>query len=58
MNDEDDPVPSTSLIFADPVGLGSYTYCSLALYRQLKLFNKGALKLFLNMISSRRRFIE
>ena len=58
MNDEDDPVPSTSLIVADPVGLGSYTYCSLALYRQLKIFNKGALKLFLNMISSRRRFIE
>jgi LmbE family N-acetylglucosaminyl deacetylase len=58
MNDEDDPVPTTSVLYADPVGLGSYTYCSLALYRQLKIFNPGALKLFLNMISLRRRFIE
>ncbi len=58
MSDEDDPVPSTSLIVADPVGLGSYTYCSLALYRQLKIFNKGALKLFLNMISRHRRSEE
>lgn len=58
MQDEDDPVPSTSLLVCDPCGLGSYTYCALALYRQLKIFNKGALKLFLNMISQRKRFIE
>jgi len=50
MNDEDDPVPSTSLLFAN-FGKGTYTYCSLALYRQLKIFNEGASKLFLNMIS-------
>ncbi len=56
MSDEDDPVPSTSLIVADPYGLGSYTYCSLALYRQLKIFNEGALKLFMNMISLPRRY--
>ncbi|MBN8585243.1 MAG: PIG-L family deacetylase [Ignavibacteria bacterium] len=52
MQDEDDPVPPTSLLFA-PYKYGTYTYCSLALYRQLKLFHKGALKLFLNMISQK-----
>jgi len=50
MHDEDDPVPSTSLLFAN-YGRGTYSYCSLALYRQLKVFHKGALKLFLNMVS-------
>lgn len=50
MNDEDDPVPSTSLLFSK-YGKGVYTYCSLALYRQLKIFNEGALKLFMNIIS-------
>jgi LmbE family N-acetylglucosaminyl deacetylase len=49
MSDEDDPVPSTSLIRAD-YDSGTYTYCSLALYRQLKIFNEGGLKLFLNMV--------
>ncbi len=50
MQDENDPVPSTSLLFA-AYQYGTYTYCSLALYRQLKIFHKGALKLFMNMIS-------
>jgi len=50
MQDEDDPVPPTSLIYAI-YGEGRYTYCSLALYRQLKIFHEGALKLFLNMVS-------
>jgi LmbE family N-acetylglucosaminyl deacetylase len=53
MSDEDDPVPSTSLIWAE-YGAGTYTYCSLALYRQLKIFNEGGLKLFLNMVSQPR----
>lgn len=57
MSDEDDPVPSTSLLHAD-YGAGTYTYCSLALYRQLKIFNEGGLKLFLNMISQPRREIK
>jgi LmbE family N-acetylglucosaminyl deacetylase len=52
MQDEDDPVPSTSLLIAN-FGKGTYTYCSLALYRQLKIFNEGASKLFLNMLSHR-----
>jgi hypothetical protein len=52
MQDEDDHVPSTSLLFAN-YGKGTYTYCSLALYRQLKIFNEGGVKLFLNMISNR-----
>ena len=57
MSDEDDTVPSTSLLWTD-YGVGTYTYCSLALYRQLKIFNEGALKLFLNMISQPRRMIK
>ncbi|MCI0448872.1 MAG: PIG-L family deacetylase [Chlorobi bacterium] len=52
MNDENDPVPSTSLLYA-VCGSGTYIYCSLALYRQLRVFNEGALKLFMNMISTR-----
>jgi len=50
MHDEDDPVPSTSLLYT-MYGKGTYTYCSLALFRQLKIFNEGALKLLMNMIS-------
>lgn len=50
MNDENDPAPSTSLLFTK-YGKGVYAYCSLSLYRQLKVFNKGALKLFMNMLS-------
>jgi len=55
MNDEDDPVPSTSLLWAG-YGKGTYTYCSLALYRQLKVFNEGALKLFMNMIAEQLNY--
>ena len=50
MNDENDPVPSTSLLWAI-YGKGTYTYCSLALYRQLRILNPGAVKLFLNLLS-------
>lgn len=57
MSDEDDSVPPTSLLWAE-YGAGTYTYCSLALYRQLKIFNEGALKLFLNMVSQPRRMIK
>ena len=53
MQDENDPVPSTSLLWTD-YGKGTYTYCSLALYRQLKIFHEGALKLFMNMISQNK----
>jgi LmbE family N-acetylglucosaminyl deacetylase len=54
MQDEDDPVPQNSLLWTD-YGKGTYTYCSLALYRQLKIFNKGGAKLFLNMVSQKHR---
>ncbi|RPI15786.1 MAG: PIG-L family deacetylase [Ignavibacteriae bacterium] len=54
MQDEDDPVPQTSLLWA-MFGKGTYTYCSLALYRQLKIFNTGGAKLFLNMISQKNK---
>jgi len=49
MQDENDPVPPTSLLVAQ-YGTGTYTYCALALYRQLQILNPGAVKLFLNML--------
>jgi LmbE family N-acetylglucosaminyl deacetylase len=57
MSDEDDTVSSTSLLWTE-FGAGTYTYCSLALYRQLKIFNEGGLKLFLNLISRPRREVK
>jgi len=56
-SDEGDTVPPTSLLWAE-YGAGTYTYCSLALYRQLKIFNYGALQLFLNMVSQPRRQVK
>jgi LmbE family N-acetylglucosaminyl deacetylase len=50
MSDEDEIDPPTSLLRVK-YGTGTYTYCSLALYRQLRIFHEGALKLFMNMIS-------
>jgi LmbE family N-acetylglucosaminyl deacetylase len=54
MSDEDEHQPSTSLLWAR-YGKGTYTYTSLALYRQLRILQIGAVKLFLNMISQPAR---
>ncbi|HLX11186.1 MAG TPA: PIG-L family deacetylase [Bacteroidota bacterium] len=53
MSDDDEHQPSTSLLWAR-YGKGTYTYCSLALYRQLHFLQPGAVKLFLNMVSQPR----
>jgi hypothetical protein len=50
MSDTDDTQPSTSLLWTK-YGKGTYTYCSLALYRQLRRLNDGAVKLFFNLVS-------
>jgi len=50
MSDEDDHQPSTSLLWTK-YGNGTYSYVSLALYRQLRNMNNGAMKLFFNLIS-------
>ncbi|MBI3195209.1 MAG: PIG-L family deacetylase [Ignavibacteriae bacterium] len=50
MSDTDEQQPPTSILFAR-YGKGTYTYCSLALYRQLRIVNEGALKLFFNLLS-------
>ncbi|MBI5215144.1 MAG: PIG-L family deacetylase [Ignavibacteriae bacterium] len=50
MSDTEEQQPSTSLLFAR-YGKGTYTYCSLALYRQLRNMNEGAMKLFFNLLS-------
>ncbi len=54
MNDTDELQPSTSLLFAR-YGKGTYAYCSLALYRQLRNLNDGAMKLFFNLLSLEKR---
>lgn len=53
MSDEGETQPPTSLLAAK-VGKGTYTYVSLALYRQLKILNNGGLKLFFNLLSQPR----
>jgi hypothetical protein len=53
MSDEDEHQPPTSLLWAE-YGKGTYTYCSLALYRQLRILNNAAVKLLFNMISQPR----
>jgi LmbE family N-acetylglucosaminyl deacetylase len=53
MSDQDEHQPPTSLLWAR-YGRGSYTYVSLALYRQLRILQGGAVRLFLNLISQPR----
>ena len=54
MNDEGEEQPPTSLLWSR-YGNGSYAYVSLALYRQLRILQEGAVKLFANLISQPRR---
>lgn len=53
MSDEGERQPPTSLLWARD-GKGTYTYVALALYRQLRILQPGAEKLFFNMISQGR----
>jgi hypothetical protein len=50
MSDDNEHQPSTSLLWTK-YGRGTYTYVSLALYRQLRILQDGAVKLFFNLIS-------
>lgn len=50
-SDPGETVPAGALITA-PLGKGQYTYCALALYRQLRALHPGALRLFANMIAT------
>jgi len=50
MSDEGEHQPPTSLLWSRH-GKGSYSYVSLALYRQLRILEEGAVKLFFNLIS-------
>ncbi len=49
-NDPDEPALTTGYLLAHP-GKGSYIYTSYVWYRQLKEFNPGAYRNFINMIS-------
>ena len=53
MSDEGEEQPPTSLLWCR-YGNGSYAYVSLALYRQLRILQEGAVKLFANLISQPR----
>jgi LmbE family N-acetylglucosaminyl deacetylase len=53
VSDEGETEPPTSLLWTK-YGKGTYVYCSLALYRQLKILNDGGLKLLFNLISQPR----
>ena len=53
MSDEDETEPSTSLLLSN-YGKGTYVYCALALYRQVKILNDGGMKLLFNLISPLR----
>ena len=53
MSDEGETQPPTSLLWA-PFGRGTYTYVSLALYRQLRVLQEGSVKLFLNLVAQPR----
>ena len=50
MSDTGEEQPPTSLLWGKYLK-GTYTYCSLALYRQLRFRHEGAVKLFFNMLS-------
>ncbi len=50
MSDDGETEPPTSLLWC-AYGKGTYTYTSLALYRQLRILNEGAVKLFFNLIA-------
>ena len=52
MSDTAEDQPPTALLWAR-YGKGTYTYCSLALYRQLRFHHEGVVKLFFNMLSQR-----
>jgi len=54
MDDEGEHQPPTSLLRAQ-FGKGTYTYVSLALYRQLRILHEGAVKIFFNLISQQGR---
>ncbi len=54
MSDGGEHQPSTSLLWARS-GKGTYTYVSLALYRQIRVLHEGAVKLFFNLISQPRQ---
>jgi LmbE family N-acetylglucosaminyl deacetylase len=49
MHDENEENPPTALLHAR-YEKGSYTYCSLALYRQLQIRHTGAVKLLMNFL--------
>lgn len=49
-NDPGEELPPGAVLSAD-LGKGKYVYCALALYRQLRELNPGALRLFANLIA-------
>jgi LmbE family N-acetylglucosaminyl deacetylase len=52
--DPGQPAEDGALLQA-PTGRGEFVYCALALHRQLKTLHPGAVRLFANLVSHRRR---
>jgi len=51
MKDSDEKDVSTGALLYTSYGKGDFVYCSLALYRQLRVGNAGAARLLVNLLS-------
>lgn len=51
MKDSDDEKPLQGALLYTQYGRGDFVYCSLALYRQLRVGNEGAVRLLLNLLA-------
>jgi hypothetical protein len=51
MRDTDDPKPHEGALLVTRYGRGDFVYCSLALYRQLRIGHAGAARLLVNLLA-------
>ncbi|MCB9877662.1 MAG: PIG-L family deacetylase [Planctomycetes bacterium] len=51
MKDSGDPQPFEGALLVTQYGKGDFVYCSLALYRQLRIGNPGAVRLLVNLLA-------
>lgn len=51
MRDTDDPKPHEGALLVTRYGRGDFVYCSLALYRQLRIGHGGAARLLVNLLA-------
>ncbi|MEZ6037974.1 MAG: PIG-L family deacetylase [Planctomycetota bacterium] len=51
MKDSSDPAPYEGALLHTQYGKGDFVYCSLALYRQLRIGNPGSVRLLVNLLA-------